>query len=109
MVEGLVFNHLNEKNMPEEYELGPVGEQITKKLKAAFAPQALSLIDESNQHHGHAGAHPSGESHFRVKITAEAFRGKSRVDCHRLVNAALAEELKNRVHALAIECAVPQV
>lgn len=88
--------------------MGPVAKQITQKLKAAFEPQALSVIDESNQHHGHAGAHPSGESHFRVKITAEAFRGLSRVQTHRMVNAALAEELKQRVHALAIECAVPQ-
>jgi BolA family transcriptional regulator, general stress-responsive regulator len=107
MMESLCFNHLNEKNMSEEYELGPVGQQITKKLNAAFAPHALSLIDESNQHHGHAGAHPSGESHFRLKITAEAFRGRSRVECHRMVNSALAEELKSRVHALAMECAAP--
>jgi BolA family transcriptional regulator, general stress-responsive regulator len=104
MMECLGFNPLEEKNMSE---FGPVGLQITQKLKATFAPQALSLIDESNQHHGHSGAHPSGESHFRVKIAAEAFRGKSRVECHRMVNAALAEELKSRVHALAIECAVP--
>ena len=110
MMMGFRFNHLNEKNMSEEFaenELGPVGLQITQKLRMAFAPQALSLIDESNQHHGHAGAHPSGESHFRVRITAEAFRGKSRVAMHRMVNAALVEELKSRVHALAIECSAP--
>jgi BolA protein len=99
------FNRLNEKNM---VNLGPIGERITNKLETALSPIALSVIDESNQHHGHAGAHPSGESHFRVKITAEAFRGKSRVECHRLVNSALAEELKSRVHALAIEASAPQ-
>ena len=88
--------------------LGPIGERITNRLETAFSPTALSVIDESNQHHGHAGAHPSGESHFRVKITAEAFRGRSRVECHRLVNQALAEELKSRVHALAIETSAPQ-
>jgi BolA family transcriptional regulator, general stress-responsive regulator len=104
MMEGLGFNLLKEKNMSE---LGPVGQQITKKLETAFTPQALSLIDESKQHHGHAGAHPSGESHFRVIITAEAFRGRSRIDCHRMINQTLAEELKSRVHALAIEVSVP--
>ena len=48
-----------------------------------------------------------GESHFRVKIKADAFRGLSRVQQHRQVNAVLALELKNRVHALAIEASVP--
>ncbi len=88
-------------------DLGPVGKILEGKLKAAFNPVALSVIDESHQHAGHAGAHPSGESHFRVKIMAEAFRGVSRVGQHRLVNEVLAQELKERVHALAIEASVP--
>ncbi len=87
---------------------GPVAQRITKKLETAFSPQSLSVIDESNQHHGHAGAHPQGESHFRIKITSAAFRGKSRIECHRLVNQVLADELKTRVHALAIEVSPPQ-
>jgi len=83
--------------------LGPVGSQLRAKLHAALNPSFLEVIDESNQHHGHAGAHPSGESHFRLRIAAPAFGGKSRVAQHRMVNAAVAEELKARVHALAIE------
>jgi BolA protein len=88
-------------------ELGPVGQTITKKLRDHFAPAALEVIDESHHHAGHAGARPDGESHFRVVIVAQAFRGKSRVDQHRMVNAALAEELKERVHALAIQASAP--
>jgi BolA family transcriptional regulator, general stress-responsive regulator len=88
-------------------DLGPVGRTLDEKLKAAFNPVALSVIDESHQHAGHSGAHALGESHFRVKITAEAFRGVSRVGQHRLVNEVLATELKNRVHALAVETSVP--
>jgi BolA family transcriptional regulator, general stress-responsive regulator len=88
-------------------DLGPVGKTLENKLRSAFNPTSLSVIDESHQHAGHAGAHPSGESHFRVKIMSEAFRGVSRVQQHRLVNAALAEELRARVHALAIETAAP--
>jgi BolA protein len=84
-------------------ELGPVGKQLRAKLEMALSPSFLSVIDESNQHHGHVGAHPSGESHFRVRISAEALTGLSRVDKHRRVNAAVAEELRTRVHALAIE------
>jgi BolA family transcriptional regulator, general stress-responsive regulator len=83
--------------------LGPVGTAMKAKLEAAFQPALLSLIDESNQHAGHAGSHPSGESHFRVRIMAERLKGRSRVEQHRMVNAVLAEELRQRVHALAIE------
>jgi BolA family transcriptional regulator, general stress-responsive regulator len=84
-------------------DLGPIGKTIEQKLTLAFQPQSLSVIDESHQHHGHAGAHPSGESHFRVRIMADAFKGKTRVTQHRMVNEVLATELKSRVHALAIE------
>lgn len=87
--------------------LGPVGLRISAKLTENFSPAALEVVDESHQHAGHSGARPDGESHFRVKIVAEAFRGKTRVEQHRLVNAALAEELKERVHALAIQSSAP--
>jgi BolA family transcriptional regulator, general stress-responsive regulator len=86
-----------------QIDLGPVGQIMKAKLVAAFSPSFFELIDESNQHHGHSGAHPSGESHFRVRISGAAFQGKSRVQQHRLINEALAAELKVRVHALAIE------
>jgi BolA family transcriptional regulator, general stress-responsive regulator len=89
------------KNMDKD--LGPVGQVLKAKLVAAFSPSHFELIDESNQHLGHSGAHPSGESHFRVKIASDAFQGKSRVQQHRLINEVLAVELKARVHALAIE------
>lgn len=83
--------------------LGPVGIHIKGKLERAFAPQTLEVIDESHLHAGHAGSHPNGESHFRVKIVSAAFIGKSRLDTHRMVNDALKEELRSRVHALAIQ------
>jgi BolA protein len=87
--------------------LGPVGQRISAKLVQAFAPAALEVIDESHHHAGHSGARPDGESHFRIRIVADAFRGKSRVDQHRMINAALADELAERVHALAIEARSP--
>jgi BolA protein len=87
--------------------LGPVGQRISAKLAQNFRPQTLDVIDESHQHAGHSGAGPDGESHFRVKIVAEAFRGKSRVEQHRMVNTVLADELKGRVHALAIQVSAP--
>ena len=87
--------------------MGPVGQRITQKLVQAFAPVALEVIDESHHHAGHAGSRPDGESHFRVRIVAEAFRAKSRVEQHRMVNAALADEMRERVHALAIQASAP--
>jgi BolA family transcriptional regulator, general stress-responsive regulator len=89
------------------HTLGPVGQTISAKLMQSFAPAALEVIDESHQHAGHSGARADGESHFRVKIVSEAFRGKSRVEQHRMVNAVLAQELKERVHALAIQASAP--
>lgn len=88
--------------------LGLVGKSLEAKLQAAFAPIALEVIDESSQHQGHAGARPDGESHFRVRIVAAAFKGKSRVEQHRMINQVLALELTERVHALAIEAAAPK-
>lgn len=88
--------------------LGLVGKTLKTKLEVAFAPLSLDVIDESAQHHGHSGARPDGESHFRVKIVASAFEGKSRVEQHRMINAVLAQELKQRVHALAIEAMAPK-
>ena len=88
--------------------LGPLGTNIKDKLTRAFQPQLLDVIDESHLHAGHAGSHPDGESHFRVKIVSQAFLGKNRVDTHRMVNDALKEELKSRVHALVIQASAPK-
>jgi BolA protein len=81
---------------------------IAEKLTQAFAPERLDVIDESHLHAGHAGARAGGETHYRVYIVSQAFRGKSRVDRHRLVNATLASELQGGVHALAIRAAAPE-
>ena len=82
-------------------------ETIAAKLNAAFAPASLKVLDESHQHEGHAGHQPGGETHFRVCIVSDAFRGKSRLLRHRMINATLAGELASGVHALAIHAASP--
>jgi BolA protein len=83
------------------------GDLITEKLTKAFAPQSLQVVDESHLHAGHAGHRPGGETHYRVYIVSDAFHGKSRIDRHRMINAALAHELAGGVHALAIHAAAP--
>ena len=80
---------------------------IRRKLNEAFAPEALDIEDESERHRGHAGWRQGGETHFRLRIVSDAFRGKSRVERHRMVNAALAEEFARGLHALAIEARAP--
>ncbi len=81
--------------------------RMRAKLETAFGPTVLEIVNESHLHAGHHGSPGTGHSHFRVKLIAEAFRGKSRVDRHRLVNAVLAEELAGTIHALAIDASAP--
>lgn len=80
---------------------------IETRLTAALQPERLLVLDESAAHAGHAGHRPGGESHFRVRVVAAAFAGRSRVERHRLVNEALREAFAGGVHALAIEAAAP--
>jgi BolA family transcriptional regulator, general stress-responsive regulator len=84
-----------------------IRDTISNKLQEAFTPESLQVVDESHLHEGHAGHRPSGETHFRVYIVSQAFKGKSRVDRHRMINAALAAELSGSVHALAIHAQAP--
>ncbi|MBL8710669.1 MAG: BolA family transcriptional regulator [Rhodospirillaceae bacterium] len=77
------------------------------KLEAAFAPEQLNVIDETNQHYGHAGWRESGETHFKVVIAAAAFAGKSRVERQRMVYQILADDLAGPVHALALVVKAP--
>lgn len=76
-------------------------------LEAAFSPTELNIIDDSWQHAGHAGAAEHGGGHFSVEITAEAFAGKSRVECHRLIMAALRPMFSSDIHALSISARAP--
>ena len=84
-----------------------VKSRIEEKLTEAFHPESLNVVDESHLHAGHSGARPGGETHFRVSVVSESFTGKSRVERHRMVNVVLAEELADRVHALAVHPSAP--
>ena len=79
-----------------------VAATIEQKLKEAFSPSHLVVVDESHLHAGHAGARPEGESHFKVEITADKFKEMSRVARQRAVYEVLSDELKTDIHALAL-------
>jgi len=82
-------------------------ERIAAKLRAAFAPERLEVIDDSAKHAGHGGARPGGETHYTVGLVSAVFAGKSRVQRHRLVYDALKAEIADGVHALAIDARAP--
>lgn len=77
-------------------------DRITAALQT-LAPVALDVIDESENHRGHGGWREGGETHFRIRIAAQALSGLSRVEQHRRINALLRDEFAGRLHALAIE------
>lgn len=80
--------------------------RIRERL-AALAPLSLELLDESAAHRGHAGWKPGGNTHWRLTIVSEAFRGKPTLARHRLVYQALGELMDNPIHALAIVARAP--
>ena len=84
-----------------------VADTISQKLKRDLQPQHLDVINESHLHAGHRSSPGTGNSHFRIVVVSEAFAGRNRVERHRMVNAALAEELSGPVHALAITALAP--
>jgi BolA protein len=77
------------------------------RLNSALAPTRIELIDDSEQHRGHGGYSPAGESHFTLRIESAAFEGKNRVQRQRMIYAALDELMESRVHALSIRATAP--
>ena len=87
-----------------ETEEGPLARAMREKLKAAFEPTRLEIVNESHLHAGHReGFDGKGESHMRVRIAAPLFASMSRVERHRAVNALFADEFERGLHALAID------
>ena len=80
--------------------------QLRSALEQAFAPAVLEILDDSAAHAGHPGASAGG--HYRVTLVAEAFRGRSRLERHRLVYAAVAPLFQGAVHALNIVARTPE-
>ena len=86
---------------------GRIAPEIERRLRTALQPAQLVVTNDSARHRGHSGDDGSGESHFTVEVVAERFAGMSRVERQRAVNTALADLLKDRIHALAIKARAP--
>ncbi len=81
--------------------------RIRTALTAAFSPDILEIADDSARHAGHAGAAPTGETHFNIVISSSDLLQMSRVSAHRAVNDALKLEFENGLHALSIKIRKP--
>lgn len=81
--------------------------RIESAIRESLSPEHLEVIDESHLHAGHAGAQ-SGLGHFRVNITAEAFRNLRPLQCHRLVFDAVGDMMQTDIHALSIHASTPE-
>lgn len=82
-------------------------EHIHSVLEEAFHPVSLEIEDDSARHAGHVGARESGGGHFIVRIVADAFAGKDRIERHRMVNDVLKGEFGPMIHALSIQAKAP--
>jgi BolA protein len=80
---------------------------IRERLERGLRPTRLDIADESHMHAGHNPDARAGETHFRVLVVSPEFTGKSRLARHRLINELLADQLANKVHALAIHAYAP--
>ncbi len=90
-----------------DQKTGPVATEMLARLHSALSPTRIELTDDSEQHRGHGGYNPAGESHFSLRIESACFTGKNRVQRQRLVYAALGELMHDRVHALSIRATAP--
>lgn len=81
--------------------------RIRDRLESAFAPARIAVHDDSARHAGHQGAR-GGAGHFVVRIESEAFKGRSRLQRHRMVYEALADLMPGEIHALNIEAVSPE-
>ena len=86
---------------------GPVATEMLRRLNSALSPASIELTDDSEQHRGHGGYNPGGESHFSLRIESPAFAGKSRVERQRMIYSALGDLMEGRVHALSIRATAP--
>lgn len=80
-----------------------VQQGIEEKIRQAFSPQHMELMNESHMHSVPANS----ETHFKLVLVAPAFDGQRKVARHQSVYAVLAEELAGPVHALALHLYSP--
>lgn len=74
-----------------------IQDALKSKIESALSPVVLTIENESHKHSSGLGA----ESHFKVLVVSDAFKGVSRVERQRVVFDLLAQEMKV-IHALSL-------
>lgn len=69
---------------------------IRAKIQAALPDAVVELEDLTGT-----------ADHWKATIVSAAFAGKPAIARHRLINAALADELRGPIHALSMDCRAP--
>ncbi len=82
-------------------------EQRILNQLAVLNPSFIELKNDSAKHAGHTehlgGAGFTGETHYKLVIISETFRGLSRIERQRKVNDLLSEEFKSGLHAFEMK------
>lgn len=73
------------------------GEEITRRIQAAIPDAEIKLDDLAGDN-----------DHWKVTVTSAAFKGLTRVNQHRMVNAAFGTDLGTTLHALAVVTVVKE-
>ena len=71
-------------------------EAITARIRAALPDAQVELTDLTGT-----------EDHWQATVISSAFAGKSLIERHRMVMAALAVEMKGPIHALTLQVRAP--
>lgn len=73
------------------------GPEIEQLIREAFPDAKVIVTDLAGD-----------GDHFGARVISEAFVGKSRIQQHQMVYAALKGKMGGELHALALETAIPK-
>lgn len=83
-------------------------QSIQNKIEQHLDPVSVEIINESHLHAGHQESFDgTGETHLRIKVVSKVFEGMTRVNRHRQINALVADEIAQGLHAIAIDAKAP--
>ncbi|KAF4725523.1 hypothetical protein FOZ63_026150 [Perkinsus olseni] len=91
----------------------PTYTAILRKVTDRLKPTLINIIDDSAKHASHAPMRGSDrlETHFRVEVVSDGFKGLNRVQRQKLMYSILSEEMDSNpggtVHALSMSCKTP--
>lgn len=72
-------------------------EQLTTTLETGIGGAAVEVTDLTGT-----------SDHFKARIVADAFEGKSLIERHKMVYAVLGEAVGGAIHALSLETYTPE-